>query len=216
MPLFIQENEVIVVQTRVDPTAHEGISFQTFNSGNIIDVGGGATQFFWAGGKLDGYIAYIQTLGILSPTIEEEATEVLPPEADPPFPPVWPYVWDSSLIYGRQHLGQNLRMTRKDTFKFRATITKNGDSVDITGATFTLTVKWNVVDAGSIFTCTLGDGITVVDAPTGIIDITISSAKTSALPPYDLILPYDLQMIESSGDVSTVLLGNLTIRPDIT
>lgn len=143
-------------------------------------------------------------------------TADLPADGDPPFPPVWPYTWDTSLLYGREHLSQNIKMIRRDTFKFRVTITRNGSPVNITGATFTFSTKWNVRDAGTIFTCTAGDGISIIDATNGIIEITISSAKTSTLPAFRLILPYDLQMIESGGDVSTVLIGNLTIEPDIT
>jgi len=140
----------------------------------------------------------------------------LPSDADPPFPPVWPYTWDTSLLYGREHMGQNIRLTRRDTFKFRVTITKNGTAVNITGATFLFTVKWNITDAGSIFTASLGDGIVVNSAINGIIDITFASAKTASLPAYKIILPYDLQMTETSGDVSTVLRGSLIIDPDVT
>ena len=141
---------------------------------------------------------------------------MLPIDADPPFPPVWPYTWDTSLLYGREHLGQNLRMIREDDFRFRVTITKNGVPVDITGATFTFSVKWATTDAAPIFTRTLGSGITVVVAADGTLDILIASANTASLPSYTVILPYDLEMVEAGGLISTPLIGSLTVVPDIT
>lgn len=143
-------------------------------------------------------------------------TTVLPADADPPFPPVWPYNWDSSLLYGREHLTQNLKMIRRDTYKFRSTITKNGVVVDLTGATLVLSAKWDRRDAGTIFTCTSGDGLTITTPTAGIIDVTIAPSKTSGLPAYTVMLPYDIQLTEASGDVSTPQIGILTVIPDIT
>src|SRR3972149_2257002 len=71
----------------------------------------------------------------------------LPVTADPPFPPVWPYTWDTSLIYGRQNLGQNLRLTRGDTLKFDiAIVTSSGVAVDLSGSSLKLSAKWDVAD----------------------------------------------------------------------
>ena len=149
--------------------------------------------------------------------VSEDANCVdLPPDADPPFPPVWPYTWDTSLLYGRDHMNQSLKMIREDDFKFRVTITKNGVPVNITGATFTFSAKWATTDAATIFTRTLGSGITVVVAADGTIDIVIASANTSTLPSYVCPLQYDLEMVESDGSISTPLIGVLTVWPDIT
>lgn len=144
----------------------------------------------------------------------------LPPNSDPPFPPVWPYTFDSSLLYGRDHLGQNITWVRGDTFIFTCTITQNGSPVNITGGTLKLTAKWDVTDTegNAVFKCDSNtpDGIVLTSPTLGVATITISSAKTSSLPSHNVNLFYDIQYTDSSGNVSTVMLGKALIKVDVT
>lgn len=142
---------------------------------------------------------------------------VLPINADPPFPPVWPYTWNTGLVWGRENLTQNLRCIRGNDLEFHFRITRNGDDIDITGATLTLTAKWNVKDTVAVFTCSIGDGLTVVDAATGSVDALINKTKTkTGIPLHQVPLFYDVQMEQASGLRSTVLYGVLTISPNVT
>jgi len=113
-------------------------------------------------------------------------------------------------------LTQNLRCIRGNTLKFQFHVTQNGENLDITGCTLTLTAKWNVTDTGAVFQCTLGAGLTVTDAATGQVEAIISSSQTSTgIPLHQVPLYYDVEMV-LAGEVSTVLYGVLTISPNVT
>lgn len=167
-------------------------------------------------------VGAIQTdVGIMleSPFFSDDTPNpaTLPIDADPPFPPVWPYTWNTGLVWGRENLTQNLRCIRGNDLQFHFVINQNGNDIDITGATLTLSAKWNVKDTVSVFTCSIGDGITVVDAATGSVDCTVNKTKTkTGIPLHQVPLFYDVQMEEADGTRSTVLYGVLTISPNVT
>lgn len=143
----------------------------------------------------------------------------LPPDADPPFPPVYPYLFSTDQIYGRDNLSLNLKMVRGDTYTFDATIMLNGAPVDLTGGIVRMTAKWALsdTDLNAVFQLsTATSGITVLSATAGEIRVTIPSSATSSLPAKKVELPYDIQFVNSAGDIYTVLLGTLVIVPDAT
>jgi hypothetical protein len=143
----------------------------------------------------------------------------IPPDADPPFPPTYPYPFITYDIYGRENLALNLKMVRGDTFKFNAQIILNGAPVDLTGGTIRMTAKWSTSDEdiNAVFQLSSpASGIVVTSAPTGEIAVTIASALTSPLPPKKVELPYDIQFVNSIGEVFTVLYGTLVIVSDVT
>ena len=214
MALVFSDNLIYVFRTKAGASVIGFVSESPDGSFGNIDTTAGEWARF--GLPILGELIYDKAFAFDGGGLVSDIVSALPADADPPFPPVWPYTWDTSLLYGRDHLGQNLRMIREDTFKFRVTVTKNGLPVDITGATFTFSAKWATTDAGTVFTRTLGSGIALVVAADGTIDITIASSNTSDFPSYTVILPYDLEMVETTGDISTVLLGNLTVVSDIT
>lgn len=152
--------------------------------------------------------------------IQQDCTSDLPPDADPPFPPVYPYLFATDDIYGRDHLSLNLKMVRRDTYKFAATIVLDGEPVDLTGGTVRMTAKWSVSDADddAVFqlSSTIPSEIEVTSAVDGEILVTIASALTDSLPYRKVELPYDIQFVDVSGNVYTVLYGTLTIVPDVT
>lgn len=63
-----------------------------------------------------------------------------------------------------------------------------------------------------IFTKTLLDGIAITDGLNGILTVTLSPADTEGLEG-DYI--YEMELVESTGDVSTILSDVLQIRPTI-
>lgn len=123
-------------------------------------------------------------------------------------------------VYGREYLALNLRMVRGDTYKFDAQILLHRTPVDLTGGTVKMTAKWSLsaADGSAVFqkTSSPGGGIVVTDAAQGQITVTIASSNTSSLPAKKVELPYDIQFVDSSGAVYTVLYGTLVIVPDAT
>ena len=150
---------------------------------------------------------------------EDTCTEPLPSDADPPFPPVYPYFFSTEDIYGRDHLSLNIKMVRGDTYKFDAAIILNGAPVDLTGGTVRMTAKWSLanLDASAVFQLSSATtGIVITSATAGEIQVTIASSNTSSLPSKKVELPYDIQFVDSIGAVYTVLYGTLTVVPDAT
>jgi len=143
----------------------------------------------------------------------------LPPDADPPFPPVYPYLFSTDDIYGRDNLSKNIKMVRGDTVKFDATIILNGSPVDLSGGIVRMTAKWALsdTDVNAVFQLsTATSGISVLSTTAGEIRVTIPPSATSSLPAKKVELPYDIQYVDSVGDIYTVLLGTLVIVPDAT
>ena len=122
-------------------------------------------------------------------------------------------------VYGRDYLALNISMIRGDTYKFDSQILLNRLPVDLTGGTVKMTAKWSLAntDGTAVFQLTSsGTGIVITNATQGQITVTIASNKTSSLPSKKVELPYDIQFVDSSGAVYTVLYGTLTILPDAT
>jgi hypothetical protein len=145
-------------------------------------------------------------------------SSTLPPDADPPFPPVFPYPFISDLIYGKEHLDVTIRMIRGDTYGFTLRVIQAGESFDITGATFWMTAKWHVTDAdgAAVFQISTADDMAILDPENGRVGVTIKPSKTIGLPASKIDLSYDIQMKTSTGDVHTVLRGTLVVTPDVT
>lgn len=137
---------------------------------------------------------------------------------DPPFPPVWPYLFSTDVIYGRDHLSVSIKFIRQDTFTFDATVILDGNPVDITGWSLVMTAKWDIrdPDSAAVFQRTIGNGITVTSAVDGEFTVTIASSNTSGLPLHRTVLPFDIQATDGSGNKYTILYGNLVIDPDVT
>jgi nicotinamide mononucleotide (NMN) deamidase PncC len=69
-------------------------------------------------------------------------------------------------------------------------------------------------DEDAVISKSLGSGITVTDAPTGIIAIAIEAADTRALPNITTTLKYEIE-IEKAGKVYAVDEGTLTVKPEV-
>lgn len=152
-------------------------------------------------------------------TCDPSNTSDLPPDADPPFPPVYPYLFSTNDIYGRDNLSLNLKFVRGDSYSFNAAIILNGQPVDLTGGIVRMTAKWSVsdVDADAVFQLSSAtSGITITSATAGEIRVDIPSSATTSLPAKKVELPFDIQFVNSVNSVFTVLYGTLVIVPDVT
>jgi hypothetical protein len=112
----------------------------------------------------------------------------------------------------------NLRMYRGDTAEFRVTaLDIDGNPLDITGASAWFTAKRTTSDddLSAVFQKTVGDGITITDAPNGIMLVRLAEADTASVTGREY-LEYDLQVKDTSDGVWTVARGSLLVEADVT
>lgn len=112
---------------------------------------------------------------------------------------------------------RNLNMYRGDTLPFRVTITNAGSSVNLQGASFRMTAKYDIgdTDGDAVFSITSPGYIIITDAINGIISVNVPPSATSSLPPRECNLYYDIQMEDSTESIYTVCSGILTVYPDV-
>lgn len=139
---------------------------------------------------------------------------------DPPFPPVWPYLFSTDIIYGRDNVAVVLSMIRGDTFRFQATAVfeVGGTPVDLSGATIACTAKYDLFDTDlqAVFKKTTASGI-IIDNPTGgVFTVTILPADTNVLPNANQSLWLDVQITTATGDILTGLRGRLNVLAAVT
>lgn len=154
-------------------------------------------------------------------TSPEVTTTPIPPYAiDPPIPPVWPVLgagkFSSDTIYGKERMNTNIQLVRGDNYEFECIAVLDGNAVDLSFATLTLTCKKNLNDISPFFqlTSTPPSGILITNAADGKFTCTIAGNLTSSLPAYVQRFPYDIQM-EISGLKNTLARGYLIIVPDV-
>jgi hypothetical protein len=192
----------------------------TFNVANVFGVPVSLSGTDSSSQPIRGVTALNGIYGFLPVFFPADLAPALLPDftTDPPFPPVWPYLFSTDVIYGRDHLSVSIKFIRQDTFTFDATVILDGNPVDITGWSLVMTAKWDIRDADSaaVFQRTIGSGIAVTSAVNGEFTVTIASSNTSSLPLHRTVLPFDIQATDTSGNKYTILYGNLVVDPDVT
>lgn len=177
----------------------------------------GATDFLGGTFLVGGYVAEENIQGLNDCLLPEETGigGTLPPDADPPFPPIWPY--PTGLTYSREHFSMILRAIRGDTNKFDFQVLISGAAVNISAFTFRFTAKYQQddEDVDAVFTCTNSDGISLTAPTNGELRVTVSPAKTNVLPKHDTDLFWDLQYVDAASEVHTVAMGTLQVRCDV-
>ncbi len=111
-----------------------------------------------------------------------------------------------------------LAMTRGDRRTILVTVTDvNGDPVNLASYLIRFTAKRKVRDSDSsaVIAKSIGDGVTVTDAPGGLLSITIDPEDTSGLPSVSTTLVWDMQ-VNGGGGPETIVSGTLLITPDVT
>jgi hypothetical protein len=113
----------------------------------------------------------------------------------------------------------NFSMTRGDSVSWAGTATLSSSPYDLTGIlgmSFTAKNKTTDTDANAVFKKTIGDGITVTSAAQGLFTVAILPADTASVSKVKTILVWDLEVVDSGGNVYTLNSGNLVINPDVT
>jgi len=109
---------------------------------------------------------------------------------------------------------RNLIVKQGDTFRFTPTWKdQNEVAVDLTGATATMTIKTDRDASTNILQLTSGSGITL-GGSAGTIAIVMTSTQTALFSFTEAI--YDVQVTLSTGDLRTILEGNIELIPGVT
>ena len=115
---------------------------------------------------------------------------------------------------------KRIAMVRGDTRKIQLQILNpyTGAVVNPTGAKLWFTAKRNVSDSDTdaIFQKTETNGISIVTASTGIIDVQIEPSDTAALSAVNHTLFYDAQIRTAAGEVLTFQSGPLLVAVEAT
>lgn len=105
-------------------------------------------------------------------------------------------------------------LVRGDDWTLKLSLTSNKSPLDITGYTFWLTLKSDIAmaDPGDL-------QVTAVpaspeDAAAGIIYISATNIQTGSLEPRTYL--YDIQQVDGSGNVQTLMIGKVKVVSDIT
>ncbi len=108
-----------------------------------------------------------------------------------------------------------LEMYRGDSAVFNLQCLQvDGSPLDITTGDLTFTAKGNARDTTVLFQKTSDDGINVTNGPEGLATATLEPEDTeNAFAPQ--WYKWDLQYTSTGGAVTTLLAGDLLLRPDI-
>lgn len=104
-------------------------------------------------------------------------------------------------------------LVRGDDWSLKLTITSGSNPVDINGYTYYWTLKDNVDDAdpGALQVTVSPTG---ASASVGEVTLTAAAATTTSITPQTY--NYDVQQVNDSGVVQTLLLGKVKVVKDIT
>ena len=108
-------------------------------------------------------------------------------------------------------------LVRGDDWSIKLTLTSGGSALDITGYTFWFTLKDNIdeVDPGDLQVSITPD---ITGSPSlasqGIVFITATSTQTNSITPKTY--NYDVQQVDGSGNVQTLLIGKVKVVKDVT
>lgn len=108
-------------------------------------------------------------------------------------------------------------LVRGDDWTIKLVLTSDGSALNITGNTYWLTLKENIddVDPGALqVTATPDISTSPTEASQGIIYIKASRTDTNTL--VAKTYNYDVQQVDSSGNVQTLLIGKVKVVKDIT
>ena len=104
-------------------------------------------------------------------------------------------------------------LVRGDDWTIKLTVTQDNSVVDITGYTYYFTLKADIdaADPGDLQVTATSSG---VDAAAGIVYINVTDIQTNNLDPRTY--NYDVQQIDDSGNVQTLLIGKVKAVKDVT
>lgn len=92
----------------------------------------------------------------------------------------------------------------------------NQTIVNLTGCTARAMIRENYDTAPALITLTTENGGITLGGTAGTIGLYISDADTAALPRLDKPGRWDLEIVWSDGDVARLLMGSVSISPEVT
>jgi hypothetical protein len=111
-------------------------------------------------------------------------------------------------------LEQDIEFFSGDTVKIKVTITDADNANDPKNLTGAQSIIWALAKAqgkAPLVTKTVGGGITVTDAPNGVCEVLLSVGDT---PNFKGSFYHEMQVVDATGNKSTVLYGAVTISAD--
>ena len=105
-------------------------------------------------------------------------------------------------------------LVRGDDWSLKLNITSGSNPVDINGYTYYWTLKEKVDDSDSAAALQVTASPTGASASAGEVVLNASAATTTQITPQTY--NYDVQQINDSGVVQTLLLGKIKVVKDIT
>lgn len=104
-------------------------------------------------------------------------------------------------------------LVRGDDWTIKVVVKQNGSVVNITGYTFYFTLKADIdaPDPGNLQVTATSSGS---NATQGIVYINVDSTLTNNLVPQTY--NYDVQQIDDTGNVQTLLIGKVKVVKDVT
>ncbi len=112
-----------------------------------------------------------------------------------------------------------ITITRGDSQTFTVVVYSDSGLTtkqDLTGVTGVRFSGRAASEAGAlVFQKTLDEGVTITDATKGEMEIMLAPEDTASLPPRQVQLAYDVELTWTGGTVTTVDLGMMSVRPDV-
>jgi hypothetical protein len=104
-------------------------------------------------------------------------------------------------------------LVRGDDWTIKLVVSSDGSIVDVNGYTYTFTLKGNIddPDPGDL---QVSSNPTGLDATSGIVYINAPKASTGILDAKTY--NYDIQQIDDTGSIQTLLLGKVKVVKDVT
>ena len=104
----------------------------------------------------------------------------------------------------------NFTIEQGATFNRQLTVSENNSALNLTGFTGAMQLRSNHESS----TVALSVTVAIVNATQGLISISASSSSTAALE--EGIYVYDLEITSSTGVVTRLLQGEVTVSPEVT
>jgi hypothetical protein len=109
---------------------------------------------------------------------------------------------------------QDFAMWSGDTKNVRITVYDENDAVfNISGCTIRWRLMRSKMASASLVTKATGSGIVITDGPNGLFTVTLAPTDTASLNHGRYY--HEAEVVDGSGNVATVTVGEITINRDI-
>ena len=114
----------------------------------------------------------------------------------------------------------NLTIRQGSTWRptLRVRTVPDGEPYDLTGWGLRMQIRADIADRAPVVLADLsiGSGITVTDAPGGVVELLLTATQTRMLPATPPPLAYDIEAITPDGDTLRWASGRVTVEGEVT